>query len=259
MKASKLEGPTRRKRIILVDDHPMTRAGLAELINKQPDLEMCCDAGSPAEALQKMSKARPDLLVTDITMPGRSGLEFIKDALAFHPKLPILVVSMHDEQMYAERALHCGARGYIMKEAGAEMLLTAMRCVLSGEIYLSNRVSGLLLGKLIGRPPRASSSPIEKLTDREFDVFRLLGEGKTTREIALQLHLSPKTVDVHRSHIKEKLALKGSTALLRFAVRWADSQDSARSSLQPSHCTQSTGVAKHRGGRREEKLQLEGN
>ena len=211
----------------------MTRAGMAHLINKQPDMEVCCEAEGPAEALTELSKSRPDLMVTDITMPGRSGVEFIKDVLALHAGLAILVVSMHDELVYAERSLRAGARGYIMKEAGGEKLLAAIRHVLRGQVYVSEQMSAKLLDSLTGRRPRGSSSPIEKLSDREFEVLQLIGQGKSTREIAKQLHLSPKTVDVHRGHIKEKLELKDATSLIRYAVRWVETQQSGASLSAP--------------------------
>lgn len=216
-----------RRRILLVDDHPMTRAGLAQLINKQADLEVCCEARDPVQALRDLSKMRPDLILTDLTMPGRSGTEFIKDVLALHPGLPILVVSMHDELLYAERALRAGARGYIMKEAGGERILAAIRRLLSGRVFLSDPISSRLLDSLTGQRPRGSHAPIASLSEREFEIFHLIGQGKSTREIAADLHLSPKTVDVHRGHIKEKLALKNATALLRYAVRWCETSGTA--------------------------------
>jgi DNA-binding NarL/FixJ family response regulator len=216
-----------RRKLFLVDDHPMTRAGMAQLISKQPDLEICGEAGHPAEALNEMSKRKPDLLLTDLTMPGRGGVEFIKDVLALQPGLSILVVTMHDELVYAERALRAGARGYIMKGAGGENLLLAIRHVLSGQVYLSEQMSAKVLDTLTGRRPRGSTSPIEKLSDREFEIFQLIGQGKSTRDIATQLHLSPKTVDVHRSHIKEKLELKNASALVRQAVRWVETECSS--------------------------------
>jgi DNA-binding NarL/FixJ family response regulator len=224
--ATKLAAPavSARKRILLVDDHPFMRAGLAQLIDKQPDLAICGEAGNPAEALTAIAKHRPDVVLTDLTMPGRSGLEFVKDLLAAESKLLVLVVSMHDETVYAERALRAGARGYIMKEAGGENLLAAIRQVLGGQVYLSPKLSARILEGMSGARPRASSSPIAELTDREFEVFQLIGQGKSTRDIADQLHLSPKTVDVHRGHIKEKLALKDATALIRHAVRWVETQ-----------------------------------
>jgi DNA-binding NarL/FixJ family response regulator len=213
-----------RKRLLLVDDHPFMRAGLAGLIDRQPDLSVCAEAGNPVEAFQALEKTKPDLVLTDLTMPGRSGLEFIKDLRAAEPNLAILVISMHDETVHAERALRAGARGYIMKEAGGENLLAAIRTVLRGEVYLSPRMSARVLENLSGARPRGSSSPIEKLSDREFQVFQLIGQGKSTRDIAAQLHLSPKTVDVHRANIKEKLDLTDATALIRHAVRWVETQ-----------------------------------
>jgi len=216
-----------RKKILLVDDHPMMRAGLVQLINRQPDMFVCVEAGQPSEVFRVLSAAKPDLVLTDLTMPGRSGLEFIKDLIALSADLPILVISMHDEGIYAERCLRAGARGYIMKESGSENLLAALRRVLAGQTYVSPAVSESILGSLSARKPRGSGSPIQALSDREFEVFQLVGQGKSTRDIAEQLHLSPKTVDVHRSHIREKLALKDVTALVRFAVRWLETQDSA--------------------------------
>jgi DNA-binding NarL/FixJ family response regulator len=216
--------PAARRRVLLVDDHPFMRAGLAQLIERQADLCVGGEAGNPAEALRELARAPLDLVLSDITMPGRSGLEFIKDLHAAHPKLPILVVSMHDETLYAERLLRAGARGYIMKEAGGEALLLAIRQVLSGQVYLSPRMSGRILEELSARKPRGSSSPIEQLSDREFEIFQLMGRGATTRDIAAQLKISPKTVDVHRAHIKEKLALPDATALVRHAVRWVETQ-----------------------------------
>lgn len=213
-----------KKRILLVDDHPFMRAGLAGLIDRQPDLMVCAEAGNPTEAFRELQKSKPDLVLTDLTMPGRSGLEFIKDLSAANPSLTILVISMHDEVVHAERALRAGARGYIMKEAGGDNLLTAIRQVLGGDVYVSPRMSARILGNLSGSKPRGSQSPIEKLTDREFEVFKLIGQGKSTRDIAEQLHLSTKTVDVHRSHIKEKLDLHDVTALIRHAVRWVETQ-----------------------------------
>lgn len=212
------------KRILLVDDHPFMRAGLAALIDRQADMMVCGEAGNPIEAFHALEKGHPDLILTDLTMPGRSGLEFIKDLRAAEPNIAILVISMHDEVVQAERALRAGARGYIMKEAGGENLLAAIRQVLRGEVYVSPRMAARILEGMSGARPRGSSSPIEKLTDREFEIFQLIGHGKSTREIAAQLNLSPKTVDVHRANIKEKLELTDVTALIRHAVRWVETQ-----------------------------------
>jgi DNA-binding NarL/FixJ family response regulator len=214
----------RRRKILLVDDHPFMRMGLAQLINQQSDMMVGGEAGDPAEAARALDKSVPDLVLADITMPGRSGLEFIKDLKAARPDLRILVVSMHDEVIYAERALRAGAQGYVMKEAGGENLLAAIRQVLDGQVYVSPRMSARILNSYSGQRPRGSHSPIEKLSDREFEVFQMIGQGKSTRAIAEQLHLSPKTVDVHRAHIKEKLGLTDATALVRHAVRWVETQ-----------------------------------
>ena len=202
----------------------MTRSGLAGIINQQPDLRVCCEAGNPAEAMNELTKLVPDLVVTDLTMPGRSGTEFIKDLRALHPELPILVVSMHDEEVHGERALRAGARGYLMKDAGAAKMLEAIRQVAGGQVYVSPKMSAKILDTMTGRRPRGSTSPIEKLSDREFEVFQLIGQGRSTREIAKELHLSSKTVDVHRAHIKAKLDLGDATALVRHAVRWVETQ-----------------------------------
>jgi DNA-binding NarL/FixJ family response regulator len=217
--------PEPRRRVLLVDDHPFMRAGLAQLIDKQSDLQVCGEAGNPAEAMRALAAGGVDLLLTDITMPGRSGLEFIKDLQAARPNLPILVVSMHDEMLYAERVLRAGARGYIMKEAGGEALLQAIRQVLGGQTYTSLRVAAKIVEEFSARRPRGSSSPIERLSDREFEVFQLVGRGRTTREIATQLGVSPKTIDVHRANIKVKLGLKDATALVHYAVRWIEIQN----------------------------------
>ncbi|MCD6048841.1 MAG: two component transcriptional regulator, LuxR family [Verrucomicrobia bacterium] len=209
---------------MLVDDHPMTREGLAAIITRQADLEVCCEASSPAEAISRLEKANPDLLVTDMTMPGRSGVEFIKDVHAMQTDLPVFVLSMHDEMLYAERVLRAGARGYLMKDAGSAKVLEVIRLILGGQVYVSPQMSARLLDAVTGHRPRGSTSPIEKLSDREFEVFRLLGSGKNTKEVAQSLNLSSKTVDVHRAHIKEKLQIKDAAGLVHYAVRWVESE-----------------------------------
>ncbi len=213
-----------RKRIVLVDDHPMMRAGLAGYIDRLPDLEVGGEAGCPAEAKRLLAKSLPDLLLTDLNMPGGGGTEFIKDLLAVYPGLPILVLSMHDEEIYGERSLRAGARGYLMKDATPETVVQAIRQVLRGEVYVSPKMQAKILEAVTGRRPRGSASPIEKLSDREFEVFQLIGQGKSTRDIASDLHISPKTVDVHRAHIKEKLQLLDVTSLIRHAVRWVETE-----------------------------------
>jgi DNA-binding NarL/FixJ family response regulator len=209
---------------MIVDDHPMMRAGVIQLISKQPGMAVCGEAGSPAEAMDLVAKCRPDLILLDVSMKGSSGLEFIKNVSAIHGHIPMLVLSMHDEKVYAERAMRAGACGYIMKEESGEYLIIAIKRVLEGGVYLSKEMSTRLLKSLGNPQSRNTDSPLQKLTDREFEVFRLIGEGKTTEEIAQHLHISPKTVDVHRFQIKEKLHLASSTALVHYAVRWADSE-----------------------------------
>jgi len=215
------------KRIMIVDDHPMMRAGLIQLIVRQPGLEVCAEAGNPPEAMKLIPNCRPDLIIVDVSMKGSSGLEFIRDVAAVHGHIPMLVLSMHDEKVYAERALRAGALGYIMKEESAEYLIIAMKRVLEGGIYLSKEMSTRLL-KSFGAPREGhAESPLQSLTDREFEVFRLIGEGKTTEEIATHLHISPKTVDVYRFQIKEKLRIASNTALIHYAVHWAESSGGA--------------------------------
>jgi DNA-binding NarL/FixJ family response regulator len=213
-----------RKRILIVDDHPLMRSGLLHLINKQPGLEVCGEAGSPAEAMVLLVEHRPDLIVVDITMKGASGLEFIKNVCALHGHIPMLVLSMHDEKVYAERALRAGACGYIMKEESGEYLIAAMQRVLEGGIYLSKAMSAQLLRSITNPQSRNADSPLQQLTDREFEVFRLIGQGRTSQEIAEHLHISPKTVDVHRFQIKEKLQLKSGPALVHYAVQWVGTE-----------------------------------
>lgn len=212
----------RKQQVLIVDDHPMMREGLAQLINHEADLTVCAQAGAAAEAFELVEKTSPDLALVDISLPDKSGLELIKDLHTFYPGLPMLVISMHDESLHAERALRAGARGYIMKQEGGEKLLQAIRQVLGGHIYVSHKMSARILETFSGRRARASRSPIERLTDREFEVFSLIGQGVGTREIAKRLSLSIKTIEVHRANIKQKLGLKGATELVRHAVRWVE-------------------------------------
>jgi DNA-binding NarL/FixJ family response regulator len=207
----------------------MMRMGMAQLINGEPDLEVCAQAGQVDQALMEIPRCSPVLVITDLTLPGKGGLELIKDVQALHPSLPVLVISMHDELLHAERALRSGARGYLMKEAGGERMLLAIRHVLSGQVYVSERMSAKILDAFSGRRARGGNSPIDILSDREFQVFQLIGQGRSTRDIAEVLHLSPKTVDVHRGHIKEKLQLTDATGLVRYAVRWVEAQNAGGS------------------------------
>lgn len=213
-----------KKRILIVDDHPMMRQGLAQLIGAEKDLSVCGEVENAEQALDAIKPLRPDLVLADISLPGKNGLELIKDFQAIQPELRVLVISMHDESLYAERVLCAGGRGYIMKQEGGKKLMEAIRQVLDGKIYVSEKMSADILEIFSGRRAGMESSPLEKLTDREFEVFQLIGQGKDTRDVAEQLHLSTKTIDVHRTNIKIKLKLKSAAELIRFAVRWAESE-----------------------------------
>ena len=211
-------------RILLIDDHPIMRHGLAQLIQAESDLQVCGEAGNGAEGIRMIGAKKPDLVILDLTLPDKHGLELIKDIQALHPNTLILVLSMHDEALYAERALRAGARGYVMKETAAENLIKASRRVLGGSIYLSEQMAGVMLELVTGHRNKQTASPLERLTDRELEVLQLIGEGKATRHIAELLNVSVRTVDAHRAHIKDKLQLPDGNALVRYAVRWMESQ-----------------------------------
>jgi DNA-binding NarL/FixJ family response regulator len=216
-----------KKRIVMVDDHPMMRQGLAALIHNEPDLEVVGEAENATQAFELVQKLKPDLLLADLTLPDKSGLELIKDIQAAGDNAPaVLVISMHDEALYVERVLRAGGRGYIMKQEGGKKLMAAIRQVLSGQIYVSEKMSSKILEIFSGRR-ETTSSPVEKLTDREFEVFQLIGKGLTTLQMANELHVSTKTVEVHRANIKAKLDIKTAPELLRYAVRWVESQASS--------------------------------
>jgi DNA-binding NarL/FixJ family response regulator len=214
------------KRLLIVDDHPMMRTGLTQLIDNERDLKVCAEADNAGQALDIAVGQTLDLILLDISLPDKSGLELIKDLRALKPGLPILVVSMHDESLYTERVLRAGGRGYIMKQEGGKKLLQAIRQVLNGQIYVSEKMSAGILETFSGRQAEAAVSPVQQLSDREFEVFQLIGQGKSTREIAAHLHLSAKTVEVHRLNIKKKLKLKTATDLVRHAVRWLETEES---------------------------------
>jgi DNA-binding NarL/FixJ family response regulator len=219
---SRANPATNRTRVLIVDDHPMTRAGLVHVINHQPDLVICGEAENAAEALDAVDARRPDLVLADITLPGKSGLELIKDIKAIRPELPILVISMHDESLYAERVLRAGARGYITKQEGGEKLLQAVRHVLSGQIYVSEKMSAHILERFSGGQAAPVCSLVAQLSDREFGVFELLGKGLSAHQIAARLHISTKTVDAHRANIKAKLVIKTTSELISYAARWIE-------------------------------------
>lgn len=210
-----------KRRILLVEDHPIFRIGLAELIDNEPDLEVCGEAGDVAEGLAQVESLCPDLAVVDLALKGRSGLELIKEIRDRDLGVPVLVVSMYDEALYAERALAAGALGYVMKLAAPESIVEAIRSVLEGRLYLTEKVMAQLAGKMVGRGAQASQTPIERLTDRELEILSHIAEGRTTGEIARRLCLSPKTVGAHREHIKQKLGLNTAAELTVFALEWA--------------------------------------
>lgn len=213
-----------RRRILVVDDHPMTRYGIIQLINEQPDLVACGEAGDAERALAAIASARPDLVLADITLPGKSGLDFVRELRVQHPEVAVLVMSMHDESLYAERVLRAGGRGYVMKTEGGGKLLEAVREVLQGRVYVSGKITSNLLAGLARHRKRSEENKPAALTDREFEVFQLLGQGLSTGEIAQRLSLSPKTVGIHRLHIKEKLGLRTGHDLIRQAIQWAATQ-----------------------------------
>lgn len=219
MKNQNAEKPSKR-RILLVDDHPIVRQGMAQLINGEPDLIVCGEADDAQRALTAVSNLQPDLVIVDITLQGTNGLELIKSIKAAHPEILILVLSMHDESLYAERALRAGARGYVMKKEPPEKAMQGIRQVLKGETYVSEKIGSSFLHQFIYGRSSNKSSPIERLSDRELEVLTLIGRGHGTRHIAEMLNLSVKTIETHRAHLKEKLSLIDAPGLVRFAVEW---------------------------------------
>jgi len=216
-----------KRTVLVVDDHPLMRQGLALLINQQQDLRVCGEAEEGQAALQAVAQLRPDIVILDISLNGPDGIEILKNIRTTDPDLPVLVLSMHDEAIYAERALRARANGYIMKQEATEKVLVAVRRILSGEIYLSERMSYKMLQQYIGGSPHVIQSRIATLSDRELEVFRLIGEGRATREIAEELHLSVKTVETYQAHIKDKLALRSGRELIQHAIQWKISEKSA--------------------------------
>jgi len=220
-KTSKPE--TTRKKILVVDDHAVLREGLVAQINREPGLIVCGEAETARAAIEAVEKLSPDLVLADITLPGRNGLELIRDLRALRANLPVLVLSMHDASLFAERVLRAGGRGYVSKQQSGGQLIKAIRHVLSGQIYLSEEVSTRLLGSFTGKSERPKTlSPVELLTDRELEVFNLIGQAKETKDISKRLGMSAKTVEAHRASIKRKLKLKTGPELTRHAVLWVE-------------------------------------
>ncbi len=221
--ASKAAKP---KRIVVVDDHPLFRKGLEQLINSSDDaLNICGEAGDAAEGMSVIRQLKPDLVIVDLSLPGANGIELIKNIRAEFQKLPVLILSMHDESLYALRALRAGAQGYVMKQEALENVVNAIREVLAGRPYLSHEMSAKLITNFASGSDQGN--PIDKLSDRELEILELIGKGRDVREIAQALHISAKTVETHRAHIKEKLNLKNARQVARFAVQWLEGQTAA--------------------------------
>ena len=216
--------PARARRILIVDDHPLVRQGIRMLLSGQADFAVSGEAVSAHEALEIMRHDPPDAAIVDLTLKESSGLDLIKDMQIRHPRVMVLVVSMRDEGFYAERVLRAGARGYVTKEEGPDEILRGLRRILNGQIHVSDRVASKVMQKIIAGSGGQAGNPLDSLTDRELQVFELIGNGLPTREIARGLHISTKTVDSHREHIKEKLHLASASELLRHAIQWVQCQ-----------------------------------
>lgn len=209
-----------KRRVLIVDDHPLMRQGLTQLINQQPDLAICGEAEDVPQALRQASELKPDVVIVDLSLRGSDGIELIRSLHLQNAQLPVLVLSMHDEAIYAERALKAGARGYIMKQEATNQVLSAVRGVLAGEIHVSQQVSSRIMQGMVGGSGSSRRSPIERFSDRELEVFRKVGRGATTKEIAAELHLSVKTIETYYAHIKEKLRLRSQRELVQYAIQW---------------------------------------
>ena len=208
------------KRIVIVDDHPLFRKGLEEMIHSEGSFAVCGEAGNAAEAMEVIRKLDPEMVVVDLSLPGANGIELIKNIRAEFSKLPILVLSMHDESLYALRALRAGANGYVMKHEAMTNVIQAIREVFNGHPYLSPAMAAQVITKFAHRQAEGEVDAVERLSDRELEVLELIGKGNEVRQIAKLLHLSPKTVETHRAHIKDKLDLKNSREVARFALQW---------------------------------------
>lgn len=222
-----VDSPAPPRRVLLVDDHPIVRRGLRRLIESEPGIEVCGEAETVREARQSIRELRPDAVVVDISLRDGDGIELVTDLSAHHPSLPVLVLSMHDEAMYAERLLSAGARGYIMKQAAGAEFIGALRRVLAGGVWVSEAVGARMLRRLAPAGSGAAD-PIERLSNRELQVLQMIGRGLSTREMAHRLSLSVKTVESHRQRIKLKLGLATSAQLVQYASSWVAASGSAR-------------------------------
>ena len=216
---------SKKSRVVIVEDHPMFRERLAHLINKEEDMIVCGEADNARDGLALIQHAKPSLAIVDITLKGSGGLDLLKDMRVHEIELPVLVLSMHDESLYAERALRAGAKGYITKHEASAKVMIAIRSVLRGEIYLDQQIMARILRRIVGGREPAVARPIDRLTDRELAVFELIGEGRTTREIGTRLHVGLTTVDTYRARIKEKLDLENAAQLHAEASRWIQERE----------------------------------
>ena len=211
-------------RIYIVDDHPLVRHGLSQIVANEADMEICGEAEDSPAAIRGVGEANPDAIIVDISLKGANGIELIKNLKAIHDDIPILVFSMHDETIYAQRALRAGAKAYVMKKESPSKVIDAIRKIIQGEIYVSPSVADQVLHQIVNGPGNVSTSPVDRLTDRELEVVQLIGRGLSSREVAESLHLSVKTIESHRAHVKEKLSLRNATELVQFSVQWVDQQ-----------------------------------
>jgi len=211
-----------KARILIVDDHTIVRQGIAQLVNREPDLDVCVEAGDADSAVAVLAKTTVDLAIVDISLPGTSGIELVKLFRDSHPQLPVLVMSMHDEALYSDRAFRAGAKGYVMKQEATEKLLAAIRKILNGGVYVSDRMQTVMVQRFLNSGVDETVSFIDNLTDREFEILRMIGQGLTVAEIADKLGRSAKTVEAHRANLREKLGLKRAAELARFATQWVE-------------------------------------
>jgi DNA-binding NarL/FixJ family response regulator len=211
-------------KVLLVDDHPITRQGMKALVNQQPNLDVCGEADNAAYAIELVGRLQPDLAIVDIALKTTNGIELTKNIKVHAPNLPVLIVSMHDEGLYAERALRAGAMGYLMKQEASEKIIAAIQRLLQGEIYLSDKIKEKMLHRFVNKKGEGMVFSIDTLSDREMEVFQLIGNGYSTRQIAQKLNLSSKTIDSYREHLKLKLHLESGAELVRHAIQWARSE-----------------------------------
>lgn len=218
-------GTVAPRKIMIVDDHPLVREGIVTLIRTTQDLQVSAEAGNAEEALQALAREVPDLMLLDIALPEKSGIDLLKDIRDRYPRMHVLVLSMHEETVYAERALRAGAHGYIMKQEPGLKVIEAIRCVLRGELYVSPSIAAHMLKQYVSNKQGLDTrSSIEKLSDRELQVFSSIGKGMSTQEVAVMFHLSVKTIQTYREHIKRKLGLRNATDLVHHATQWVESE-----------------------------------